>query len=359
VRELCTQVGEAPQLAPTLLGLCRYYATRAEHQAGREVGEQLLRLTDPAPDSPQRALAHYALGTNALFRGELPLARPHLEACRTIYETHPHARPDVHAGHDPNVACRLYGTLTLWLLSYPEQACRWNDEGMTLASRLSHPYTMAYAWMATTWLYQYLREDLARLQESIQAATTLCTEYDFGPYLAGNILFQGWVLSMQGQHEKGLAQQRQALTRSRETIRLFTPYHLALLAQAYERAGQITEGLAALDEALALVDMTGEKMYSAEIHRIKGKLLLSAACGARRVELTPEGCYQTALDIARQQQAKSWELRAATSLARLWQSQGKRQDAYDLLAPVYGWFTEGFDTADLKDAKTLLHELDA
>ena len=136
------------------------------------------------------------------------------------------------------------------------------------------------------------------------------------------------------------------------------PSVLLLLAEAYGKADQHEAGLTVLDEALVHVDHTGQHAYEAELHRLRGELLLNADCGLRIAELTPEDCFQKALDVARHQQAKSLELRAATSLARLWQQQGKRQEAYDLLAPVYEWFTEGFDTADLIDAKTLLDELE-
>jgi predicted ATPase len=155
-----------------------------------------------------------------------------------------------------------------------------------------------------------------------------------------------------------MAQIRQGLTANRAAGTLNQLLHyLALLAESYGSMAQVTEGLAALDEALTLTDHIQARWYEAELYRLKGELMLHAECGVQRAELTPEACFQKALDIARHQQAKSWELRATTSLARLWQSQDKRQEAHDLLALIYGWFTEGFDTADLQEAKSLLDEL--
>ena len=160
---------------------------------------------------------------------------------------------------------------------------------------------------------------------------------------------------MQQRREEGVAQLRQGLDAYRDGgAELYLPWHLALLAEAYRASGQAEGGLAALAEAMAMVDKTGERWYEAELYRLKGELMLSQSPDN---SAEAETCFHQALDMARCRQAKSWELRAATSLARLWQSQDKRQDAYDLLAPVYGWFTEGFDTADLQEAKTLLQEL--
>ena len=187
----------------------------------------------------------------------------------------------------------------------------------------------------------------------------LCTEKGFAHWLAIGTILRGWALAAQGQGAEGLTQIHQGLTAYQATDgEVQRPYYLALLAEAYGKAGQPAEGLRVLTEALALVEQTGEHVWEAELHRLKGELLLNADCGLPIAEITPEACFYHALDLARHQQAKSWELRAATSLARLWQSQDKRQDAYDLLAPVYEWFTEGFDTADLQDAKALLAALE-
>jgi predicted ATPase len=166
---------------------------------------------------------------------------------------------------------------------------------------------------------------------------------------------EGWLLAMHGEVEVGITQLRQGLAAYQETGgAVWRPIYLSMLAEAYSKGGQSAEALRILDEALALVNATGERVYEAEIHRLRGDLLLQLSWDE---VAEAESCFHKALDIARNQQAKSLELRAATSLARLWQQQGKRQEAHDLLAPVYHWFTEGFDTADLMDAKALLDEL--
>jgi predicted ATPase len=354
-RALCQQMEETPQLIPILLGLYRFYTSRAAYQTAWEVAEQMRRMIQHTPDTPQCALAHYALGWNAFCRGEFTTALEHLETCRALYDAQPLHVLDVQAGHDPNVACRMYGTLPLWILGYPEQARQRGQEGMTLASHLSHPYSLAYALLVTTFLHQFLRETPAQLQEQAEAAMVLCTTQGFGPYLAGCTVLRGWALVAQGQGHEGIAQMREGLAAWQTTgLEQMRPYFLALLAEAYGHVGQADAGLTALMEALTLVDTTGERFYKAELHRLQGELRLKHVIPD---EPQAETCFQHALTIAHHQQAKSLELRAAMSLARLWQRQGKRTEARELLAPIYSWFSEGFDTADLQEAKALLEAL--
>ena len=201
----------------------------------------------------------------------------------------------------------------------------------------------------------------------------LAREQGFPYWLALGTTLRGWALVEQGQGEEGIAQIRQGLAAYRATgAELWRSRHLALLAEAYGKAEQAEEGLTALAEALDAVDRTGERMYEAELYRLKGQLTLqkfqvsgSTFQVTNPQSLTPnpqaeaeaEACFHKAIEIARRQQAKSLELRAVMSLSRLWQQQGKREEARQMLAEVYGWFTEGFDTADLKEAKALLEEL--
>jgi predicted ATPase len=190
-RALCRQVEGAPQLAPILLGLFRFYSTRAAHQTDGEVAAQLFHLTQHMSDGPQHALAHYALGCNALHRGELAMARKYLETCQAFYDAQPFQAPDMQAGHDPNVACRIWGTWSLWALGYAEQARQRGQEGVTLASNLSHPYSLAYALLITTILHQFLCESPARIQVRAEAAMALCTAQGFETYLAGSAILRG------------------------------------------------------------------------------------------------------------------------------------------------------------------------
>jgi len=205
-------------------------------------------------------------------------------------------------------------------------------------------------------LHQYRREPL-KVQEYVEALMALSTEYVSPDRVARGTIRRGWTLVEQGQDEEGMAQMRQGLAiMQRIGSEVAQPIFFALLAEAYGKVGQCTEGLMVLAEAFALVDKNEERYFEAELYRLKGELLWSQD---HHCETQSELCFRQALDVSRGQQAKSLELRAAMSLARLWQQQGKHQEARELLAPVYGWFTEGFDTADLQEAKALLEALTA
>jgi predicted ATPase len=260
--------------------------------------------------------------------------------------------------------------LALWSLGYPDQALKKSREALTLAGELSHPYSLAAALYYAAMFHQDRREEQLT-QERAEAVITLATEQGFAIWVAlGNIL-RGWALAKQEQGEEGIIQMRQGLTAWRATgAELIRPYCLVLLAEAYEKVGQLEEGLSMLAEALEAVNKTGERFYEAELYRLKGQLMLqkfqisgSKFQVANPQSLTPnpqseaEAYFLKAIEIARRQQAKSLELRAVMSLSRLWQKQGKTKEAHEMLAEVYNWFTEGFDTADLREAKVLLEEL--
>ena len=258
--------------------------------------------------------------------------------------------------------CRAYAALTLWCLGYPDQALQRSHEAVTLARELAHPFSLGLALCFAAILHQFRREGQLT-QEWAEAGLALATEQGFAVLRANGTIFRGWALAQrsheldarQGQREEGMAQMQQGLAAWRATgSETFRPYGLALLAEAVAQVGQMEEGLTLLAEALVVANATGERRWDAELHRLQGELLL-----ARSAEhgTEAEACFRQALDIARRQEAKSWELRAATSLSRLWQQHGKRTEAHALLAPLYGWFTEGFDTADLQEARTLLAAL--
>jgi predicted ATPase len=244
--------------------------------------------------------------------------------------------------------------LVLWLLGYPSQALQKSHEAITLARELSHSYSLALALDLAAELHRHRREaEIAH--ERAEAAMALGTDHGFAQILARGTILRGWALVEQGQGEVGIAQMRQGIAAHQATGAAYQrPHFLSMLAEVHSGLGQPEAGLMALSEALALVETTGERYYEAELHRLQGELLLQHA--APEVSHA-EACFQQSLDIARRQQAKSWELRVAMSLSRLWQQQGKQAEARALLAPIYGWFTEGFDTADLQEAKALLAEL--
>ena len=235
-----------------------------------------------------------------------------------------------------------------------------NSRDTPLAHDVSHPFSLAFALNFTARLHQLRRERQA-VQEEAEAAIALSTEQGFPFFLAMGTILRGWAVAEQGHGAAGVSQIREGLTTYQATgAEIWRPYFLALLAEVLGKEGQTEEGLRVINEALAIVERTEERFYEAELHRLKGELLLNderRMMNDERQTQEAEACFQQALAVARQQQAKSWELRAAMSLARLWQQQGKTTEARDLLAPVYEWFTEGFDTPDLQEAKTLLEEL--
>jgi predicted ATPase len=242
----------------------------------------------------------------------------------------------------------------LWLLGYPDQALERSREALTLGQELSHPYSLAYALQSAMRLHRFRREVQAA-REQAEALVTLSNKQGFAQWLAGGTMMCGWALTAQGQEGEGMAQMHHGLTAWRAMgIEVGLPYWLTMLAEAYGSTGQVEAGRRVLAEALALIDTTEERWWEAELHRLKGELLLALSMDNAA---EAEACFHQALDVARRQQAKSLELRAAMSLSWLWQQQDKRDEARALLAPVYGWFTEGFDTADLQEAKALLTSL--
>jgi predicted ATPase len=353
-RELCQQVGETPQLFPVLHGLWRFYMVRGELQTTRELAEQLFTLAQRAQDPALLLEAHRIMGLTMYWLGEMAPAREHLEQGIALYDPQRHRSHAFVYGQDPGVACRCLAAWPIWVLGYPDQALQSIHEALTLAQELTHPYSLVYALSMGVLVHQFRREAQA-VRERAEELIALSTEQGFPFWLAYGTILRGWALSAQGEGAEGIAQMRQGLVAHRATgAELQRIYFLSLLAEAYGKVGQPEQGLTVLLEALAIVDKTGECDWEADLHRLKGELLLIQQ--GQRVREAEE-CFRKALDTARSQQAKSFELRAAMSLSRLWQGQGKREEAHQLIAEIYGWFTEGFNTADLKEAKALLKEL--
>jgi predicted ATPase len=227
------------------------------------------------------------------------------------------------------------------------------DHTLALTRKRAFPNALIFAFSWANILYHFCR-DVQTLQELAEELLALSTEYGAQMWIGAATIYRGWSLVEHGSLEEGLAEMRQGLATFRTTgANAFHPYYLAMLAEAYGKAGQIQEGLVVLDESLACVEKTGERFYEAEIYRLKGELML--AQGADEAEV--EDQYRRAIEVARGKQAKSLELRAVMSLSRLGQKQGRREQARQMLEEIYGWFTEGFDTADLQEAKKLLEEL--
>jgi predicted ATPase len=350
---LCQQVGETPQLFPVLIGLFLFYVNRPDHQTAYTLAAQCLTLAQRAGDAELLVQAHMALGVTLFWLGQLSQARAHLEHGVALYAPQPHPSLAWRYGQDPGVVCHDYASRVLWHLGYPDQARQSSHAALTLAQELSHPLSLVYALGSATLLHYYLREAGA-VHAQAEVTMALSKEHGFPFWWASGMIRQGWALAAQGQGAAGLAQIHQGLAARRATEEGIRPQIAGMLAEAHGRAGQVEAGLHVLAEAFTVLEDSGERPYEVELHRLKGELLLQHAVTQPG---EAEACLQQALTVARRQQAKSWELRTATSLARLWQQQGKRQEAHDLLAPVYSWFTEGFDTADLQDAKVLLDAL--
>ena len=348
---LCQHLDDPHQLFPVLRGLWNYYHVRAEHQTAHALGEQLLTLAQQSQDSAMLVAAHRALGTTLCYLGTVASAHTHFTQGVALYDPQQHRAAAFLYGEDAGVVCRSYAPWTLWYLGYPEQGLTRSQEAVTLAQQMAHPFSLGFALTNAAKCHQFRREGRAA-QEYAEAAIRLATDKGFPHWRALSSLQRGWALAQQGQAKEGIEQLTQGLIALRATgAEVGQPYYLALLAEAYGIRGQPETGLTMLTEALTGVDKTGERWYEAEIYRLTGELLLQQSSDH---QTEAEFSFHHALDIARSQQAKSLELRTATSLARLWHQQGKRQEAHDLLAPIYGWFTEGFDTADLQEAKALL-----
>jgi predicted ATPase len=355
-RDLCQAVGKTRQLLPVLAGLATFFLVRAELQITSELAEQFFCLSQKGQNPADLQVAHYLIGEVLLHRGELPQARTRLEQGIDLYD--PQKRPPG-AWNDPGVACLCIAAYALWSLGYPDQALKRCHEALSLAQELAHPFSLAFALYGTARLHQFRRE-LEAAHQYAKTLIALSTEQGFALREAAGIILEGWALSGHGRRE-GVTQICQGVAAHRATgAELYRPYFLALLAEACGTHGQVEEGMRVMAEALAAVDKTGERFYEAELYRLKGQLTLqSTVQGLKaKTEEEAEACFHKAVEIARRQQAKSLELRAVMSLSRLWQQQGKQQEAHEVLAEIYGWFTEGFDTKDLQEAKALLEELE-
>jgi predicted ATPase len=350
--QLCKQIEDFSQVVPVLQGLYRFYNVRAEYERAYELGEHLLTLAQRQQDLVLLQEAHRALGATLLWRGDVVAAHQHFEQGIALYNLQPSRFRVISQEADTNVNCFVYDAVALWTLGYPDQARAREHQGIELARAFATPLALAWAlcWAARVSLGC---REMQTVQEQAEAALALCKQHEIGNYVSQGMILKGWALIMQGQEAEHIALIRQGMNAAQGIGQVAQRrLYLTLLGEALGTVGQREEGLAALAEALVLMDK--QDLFEAEAYRIQGTLLLQQAIPDAA---KAEACFHQALAIARRQQAKSWELRTATSLSYLWQRQGKRTEARELLAPVYGWFTEGFDTTDLQEAKALLDTL--
>ncbi len=353
-RELCEQVGDTRQLFKASLGLGRFYQVSGQTRAARKLAEEVLGMAQRLQDQEFLIEAHLAMGIALYYMGEFVSAHSHNEKVLALFDHHKHRALGFEYGEHPDVTCRARQAFPLWILGYPDQALKSSYEAIARAQELSHPFGLARSLSFASNTHQLRREPQSALEKA-EVAFSLATEKDFPLWIRFGIVFRSWALIEQGQVKEGIAQLQEGMTIMPHAGLLGQTLHLNLLADAFIKIGQLDKAFGALAEEAALADKTGEDFWQAERHRLQGRLLIKH--DGKEVEA--ESCFQQALEIARNQSAKSLELRAATSLAQLWQDQGKRKEAHELLAPIYGWFTEGFDTGDLKEARALLDELHA
>jgi predicted ATPase len=295
-----------------------------------------------------------AVGVVALFRGDLIAARAHLEQSLELSAAQPPSAPTFAGGVYPKVTSLIWLVRDLWVLGYADQAQQRSQDALALARQFEHAPSIAYAEYFAAMLAQYRRE-AATTHAHADALMAFATTQGLTRRIGQGRVLLGWALAMEGDAAAGVQHIQQGLAAHQDTgSKVARPYYLTLLAEAFGQATQPEAGLQVLAEALALVATTEERWWEAEVSRLMGALQLQLPISAVP---QAEACFQRALDVARRQQAKALELRAAVSLSRLWQRQGKRKEARQVLAEVYGWFTEGFDTADLREANALLEAL--
>ena len=357
-RELSHTIGDLPQKFPVLFGLWRFHLVRGEYAAAGEVIEKLRCLSECMPGSQQFLPAQQALGLTAFRLGEFADARAHLERSVDMYDPSVHGPENAQGviGQDPGVSSLAFLAWMLWHLGYPDQALQRSQEAITRAREMSHPYSLVFALHFGTAVYRFRREG-ALAQTQAEGVVALASEQGFPYFQAAGTYLRGWALAEQGHVEEGIADMLEGQRIWQESgIRQLGQLSL-LLAEAYGKVDRVQDGLAVLIEAEAEMDKSNEKWWQAELLRTRGELFLAATNDPDQNRPEAAACFQRAIQTAHAQQAKSLELRSALRLAAVWQESGKPDDAYQLLSNIYGWFTEGLETPDLRAAKALLDEL--
>jgi predicted ATPase len=352
-RKLWEQLGSPSEFFQVPSGQSRYHLFRGELDLAVRLDEDVLHWSHQRGESGGLVLGHYSSGRTLLFAGRFTLSRSHLEAALALYDPISHRSLVHQAGTDPQAVSRALSGITLFCLGFPQRALARSDTAIAEARKLAHPPTLA-ASLALGALFLSLDGDNAVLDEWVDQLVAVATEQGFSVWSALGTIYRGCVKVRNGDVAEGMRLLRDGSAAYHATgSELWMPYFFAQQAKACENAGQVEDAIALLDDALQIVERTGERWFAAELNRHKGQLLLRQGHTEAAEEL-----YRKAMSIAREQDAKLWELRAAASLARLCRERGCRTEARDLLAPVYGWFTEGLDMPDLKESKALLDEVE-
>jgi predicted ATPase len=351
-RALWEQLGSPSEFLQVPFGQSFYHALRGEFDLAQRLDEDLLRLSRQGNDAAGLVLGHQSSGRDLMFAGTFASSRWHSEQVLALYDPISHRLLAHQAGFHPHVGAEAVLGIVLFCLGFPDGARAHSNVAICEARRLAHPPSLAVSLSLGAVLLSNVGDN-STLDERADELVAVTTEQGFPQWRAAGTIYRGWIKAINGEVAEGISLLRSGSSAFRAIgTEAWMPQNFALLAKACEMAGEIEEGLTVLDDAFQIVETTGERWLAAELNRHKGQLLLRQGHTAAAEEL-----YRRALSIAVEQEARLWELRAATSLARLRRDQGRRAEARDLLAPVYGWFTEGFDTPDLKEAKALLDEL--
>jgi predicted ATPase len=370
-REICAEMGDTPNLFPILLGLAGFYLMRGDLGVAQEASQQLSALAEATDDAAARLGAHNTAGMVAFYRGEFAAARDHFARSRTIYDPEQHSPSGKRAfwvDHDPGVSCAAHTALTLMMLGHQDRAAASMRECLDYARSIDHPLSLAMAYNFAATFHQYRRErDVVRELEDVRLEYS--QKHDFELFLMLGEIYRGWLLAEEGRRENAATQIQHGLAVYQAVgAELGRPTFLGIFAQVCDQLGRSEEALSVIGDAIDLADRTGLHYWDAELRRLKGTFVLHGEPpspprrgkpGRSSAERDAESLFLEAIEIARRQETRSAELRAAISLSRLWRRQGKIRQARALLEEIYSWFTEGFETPDLIDARALLEELDA
>jgi class 3 adenylate cyclase/tetratricopeptide (TPR) repeat protein len=352
LRELCEQLGDPQVISGALFSLWSLNLARARLKEAMPQAKQLLNLAAQLEDPFATGGAHAAVGVTSMWVGEFQTAREHLEQTAAIFE--PDLARYLPMHNAPVIPTQSQLAWTLWMLGYPDKANRTMKRALALADQLKRPFNTAFALQYAVPLEDFLG-DYRLINQKIETLIEISREYGFMSWIDSANLSLGRALIFKGEHETGLATILKALAGLREHgSELIRAFSLPLIAESFLETNQIDRGLEFIEEAFATMDTTSARIQEAETHRIKGDLLLRK--GAAHID-EAKSCFGRAIEIAARQAAKSYELRATMSLARLHAQQGHREDARRMVMEIYNWFSEGFDTGDLKEAKTMLDEL--
>jgi predicted ATPase len=355
-REICELAGQAPQTYPVRWGLWVFYTARAEHRTAQQLAEWCRAMGEAENDQNLRMLAHHAAGVTLSALGQHQDALHELEQAIAIHDPEKHAATAFAFGQDSGVVCRSQAAFSLWFLGYPDKAKRMNEEAVALAERIKHPYSLAAALDFSAWVDQ-LRGDSEAAQRHAEQAIAISAQHDFVFWLLTGMILRGWALAVRGQVDEGLPLLMQAFQGYQQTgAGILQPYYKALLADVYSRVGKETEAFRLLDEAEAAVNANDERWWEAELYRLKGELTLRRGSSEDLPsdDSGAEAYFHNARRVASGQGAKSLELRAVTSLGRLWMQQGKVSEAKRIVGETQAWFSEGLDLLDFQEANSVL-----